>query len=111
MKKKSLLLGVFMLTIFAATGSYHTFTSKSSIDGNLLTENVEALSDPDEATTGRCTKATKTAPCYQEVIIGYNPNTSKPIKINMQTHCRITEVTVYTPSLAEECLHDTVTEC
>lgn len=48
MKKKSLLAGGFMLAMVAATGGYHAFTSNSSLEENLLMENVEALSENTE---------------------------------------------------------------
>ena len=50
MKKKSLLSGSFMLAMVAAIGGYHAFTSNSSLEGNLLMENVEALANKENTT-------------------------------------------------------------
>lgn len=45
MKKRILLAGSFMLAVVAATGGYHVFNSNSSLEGTLLMENVEAITN------------------------------------------------------------------
>ena len=109
-KNKYLLAGSAVLAFLAAVGGYRAYTSNCANEcSGLLMENVEALAY-DENT--KCTRAIRTEPCYEDVFMGYYPNSTRPIIVKMQTHVRISDIEEYeVKSAAEVCLHDAITDC